>query len=375
MATKKTNKNVNASANATKVVCPVCGTSFEIPEHEQHVCGTAIAKDSGLGTVYLKPEGMPSQKCEGNAQAGGGNTQAGAGNARANSADIRIQKMKAAGIDVSKYFSITNASGEGVIMKWQNGIPVAVTDDELSQFGEIEKTIYANGYVKNTSLFRRWVMAQYLRAENNHGGLVGYMKNLGYEYSIKMLLEELRVQTRLYASDMSAFNNRNRFFNRYVATDVIRHHQKMVEKYIDGLQQHKCKGVPYKKVAGRNIFCADIYSKVIQPIYKHLADVSSTRTPLELYSAFKKFADNHIKLSWQTSQCPEWKDAFKAAGAYYTLQNLIKFHGVRINGLDLYASLEALEKKTTECINECCGFALHGFAREVIKESGFKWGK
>lgn len=40
----------------TKVVCPKCGASIAIPEHESFTAGIAIGKDSGLGTVTLPLE-------------------------------------------------------------------------------------------------------------------------------------------------------------------------------------------------------------------------------------------------------------------------------------------------------------------------------
>ncbi|MGN0043771.1 hypothetical protein [Alistipes indistinctus] len=34
-----------------------------------------------------------------------------------------------------------------------------------------------------------------------------------------------------------------------------------------------------------------------------------------------------MKLPHETSQCKAWIDAYKGAGAFYTMQNLIRFHG------------------------------------------------
>ena len=65
--------NNKTNNNQTRVVCPICKTSFAIPEHQSIGCGIAIGKDSNLGTIYLTPE------------------------------DKRLDALKAAGIDVSNF--------------------------------------------------------------------------------------------------------------------------------------------------------------------------------------------------------------------------------------------------------------------------------
>ena len=127
MATNNSN-NVNknmSNNNETKVMCPVCGTEFAIGEHEHKVKnGIAIGKDSGLGEVFL-----PVSK--------------------------RGDALRAAGIDTSKYFSISLPTGGEQLMKMTDGKAVPVTDDD-----PIMAAIVKQGTVPNRSLFRRWVMSQ-----------------------------------------------------------------------------------------------------------------------------------------------------------------------------------------------------------------------
>jgi hypothetical protein len=55
--------------------------------------------------------------------------------------------------------------------------------------------------------------------------------------------------------------------------------------------------------------------------------------------AVQHFNKLRVKLNWKTSQSKVWVDAYKGSGAYFTLQNMIRFHncfiyddhGVKLN--------------------------------------------
>jgi hypothetical protein len=85
-----------------------------------------------------------------------------------------------------------------------------------------------------------------------------------------------------------------------------------------------------------------------------------------------------IGLDWKTSHCNEWFDAYKGAGAYYTMKNIILFHEGRFrdsNGrfLSKQASLDYLEAKAEEYSHE--GWRLFGVMRKLIKDAGININK
>lgn len=233
--TKKSNVNKNMNNNDTKVMCPVCGTEFAIGEHEHKVKNaTVIGADSGMGTVYL-----PVSK--------------------------RGEALRAAGIDISKYFSIQiPGGGEQLMQKTDDGRAVPVTDDD-----PIIKTILGGGTVPNRKLFRRWVMSQVfhgLTYKDYYGrelGFTQWLRNHGYEYQWEMLVEELRVQARLYENgDMENFSARNRWFDKTLAVTMAKDYIEQLRKDAERRKQHKCKGVPYiyinRSRFPKGIFVADI---------------------------------------------------------------------------------------------------------------------
>lgn len=293
MATKKNNQVNNNMSKETKVMCPVCGTEFAIGEHEHNVRnGIAIGKDSGLGEVYL-----PVSK--------------------------RGEVLRKAGIDTSKYFSIDLPTGGSQLMRLNEaGIPVAVTHDD-----PVLAAIREQGTVPNRSLFRRWVMSQVFHGLTSRHGFAKWLQWHGYKYQWTMLIEELRVQAKLYGRDMENFTARNRWFNRDLAVAMAEDYVEQLRKDANARPQHKCKGVPYVTVARQHYFVSDIEKKLIKPIADRIHAIENATSPQRLYEAVKHFWKQAPHVASIYKQCAAWKDAYKGMGAYATMQNLLRFHG------------------------------------------------
>ncbi len=340
-------KNVNMSNNETKVMCPVCGTEFAIGEH-QHTVKNAIVigVDSGLGSVYL-----PVSK--------------------------RGEALQAAGIDTNKYFSLRLPTGGEQLMTYdENGIPVAVKADD-----PIMQQIVKGGTVPNRSLFRRWVMSQVFHGlmwESRYSGdgFTGWLKMHGYKYQWEMLLQELRVQARLYKNgDMENFNARNRWFDKGLAIEMANDHIEQMRKDANGRPTHKCKGVPYVKYDCVNYFVSDIDKKLIAPMREYALKIQTANNPQQLYEAVKQFCGHaHLNVAGGFKQNASWKDAYKGMGAYATMQNLLRFHGCSFpKDNDYYErGLNGLEMLDNAAIayQEGEGWRLFGLMKQMLKENG-----
>jgi len=362
MATTKKNENKNTVTNkksaaatsprggqdgATKVMCPVCGTEFAIGEHEHTVKNaTVIGADSGLGSVYL-----PVSK--------------------------RGEALKSAGIDTSKYFSLRLPTGGEQLMTYdENGIPVAVKADD-----PIMQQIVKGGTVPNRNLFRRWVMSQVFHGlmwESRYSGdgFTGWLKMHGYKYQWEMLVEELRVQARLYKNgDMENFNARNRWFDKALAIEMANDHIEQMRKDAGDRPQHKCKGVPYIKYDCTNYFVSDIEKKLIAPMSDYVQKIESAKNPQQLYETVKRFCDHaHLNVAGSFKQNAAWKDAYKGMGAYATMQNLLRFHGCTFpKDNDFYkrgrSGLDCLEDAAKSYVNGE-GWRLFGLMKQMLDENG-----
>lgn len=319
-----------------------------------------------------------------------------------NSRENRMEALKAANIETGKYFSVTLPEGlkPGSTINVtisEDGSPVIVSPEKKrnSEEESFLSQIYEDGYVRNTRLHRRWVMAQMFRMLNYKSlvtGKSGYDAYLndhyGYQYQFEMMLEEIRVLAELQDRDMEAFNERSRFFIPDVVSFTCEDYINKLEAFINKLPVHKCKGVPYKKVFGRNIFVEDLNKYVYYPQKSNFADVkrvvinirnhSITFSYKDLYRVLRKFCANMYKLPNETPKCKEWKDAFKGEGSYYTLMNLIKFHGCRVPGvkgniMSLKDSLADVES----AVEQYRGlyYKLFAYMKYVIEANNFDFNK
>lgn len=354
MATTKKTTTVNKKSATTKrtipvtdggetrVMCPVCGTEFAIGEHEHAVKGgVAIGKDSGLGDIYL-----PVSK--------------------------RGDALKAAGIDPSKYFAIQiPGGGEQMMMKTGDGKAVPVSDDD-----PILAVIRKGGTVPNRSLFRRWVMSQVFHGLMWKWGFTDWVKHHGYDYQWEMLVEELRVQAKLYGKDMENFEARNRWFNKELAVTMAQDYIEQMEADANSRKTHKCEGVPYIKFFRQNVFVKDIYKKLVEPMVRLKAAIYNAKTPQKLYEAVRAFNKARMQggNSGNYKQTAEWKDAYKGMGAYATMQNLLRFHGCafpRDNGFyeRRLSGLQMLEN-AAKIYADGEGWRLFGLMKQMLDENG-----
>lgn len=363
MATKKTTVSKNTVTNKksatttkrtipvtdgseTKVKCPVCGTEFDVlAEHEHKEKNvTVLGSDSGLGTVYL-----PVSK--------------------------RGEALQAAGIDTSKYFSIQLPGGGEQMMKMEDGKAVPVDEND-----PIIRQIIGGGTVPNRKLFRRWIMSQVF-----HGllyecryygdGFTGWLKSHGYVYMWGQFIEELRVQATLYGKDMENYRNRNRWFDKALAITMAGDYIEQLRKDANDRPKHKCKGVPYVTVEHVHYFCSDIEKKLIRPLWAYVRKIETAQNPQALYEAVRRFWMECPVKSWHYDQCAEWKDAYKGAGAFFTMQNLLRFHGCHFpKNNDFYErgrdAMKMLENAALTYAADGEGWRLFGLMKQMLDENG-----
>lgn len=293
----------------------------------------------------------------------------------------RMNALNKAGINTGKYFNIELPNGlkAGSTISVQineNGEPVIVEDN-------IAKQIIEDGYVRNTKLHRRFVMAQmfqmldYVSYDGKETGFDAALRHYGYDYQFKMMLEEIKVLSKLEVRDYDTFKERASFFAKEVVVRTCEDYINKLKKHIDTFKTYKCKGVPYKKVCGVNIFCEDLNKKIYTPLTIKLNKIRCTRNYTEMYNALANFTRDMIKLPYNTPKCKVWIDAFKGEGAYYTLKNLVMFHDCKILARYVFftrdQSIAILNSKLDEYKGE--GWRMFAFMKKVIKDNNFDFNR
>lgn len=350
-------KKLTMKKKETKVLCPECGAEFAIAEKEFTTVATVIGKDSGLGIIHPTVVGK-------------GNTPK-----PIKTAQERIETLREIGVDVSHLFAMHGANGGECIASNKDG-KLTILDDDDPLFALIAE----QGTVPNNRLFRRWVMAQMFRMlayvpykRYNPSGVTAAIHNLGYEYQWKMILNELHAQMKMERRDPVNFADRNRWFNAKVVELIAEDYINKLKERIKESKDYKCKSIPYKRVAGRDIFVSDLNSKLYYPLHNAARYIGYAKNATQLYDAVRKFNALRIKMKWDTPQSKVWVDAFKGSGAFFTMQNLIRFHGCVAyddNGkrLDKQISLAFISMKAEEYKNE--GWRLLAVLKKMLEDNG-----
>lgn len=367
---------------ATKVKCPKCGAEFLLPQKSTTATVNVIGKDSQLGTIYLTLDNSSGKKSK---------------------AQERIEKMREAGIDVSKFFAMNDANGnETQVRAIVNGGIRILPEDDV-----VVKSIIGGGTLLSSHLFKQHVLARMLkmltpydyrgyRMNGDYYDLSEYTKNLrlmGYDYQWRMLCDEFYRQAKMIAhGDIKSFTEDSQWYNKELAITMIEDYIIQLNKLVSTLRVKRHRGRAYvqlkqgKKVPfeGKESRVGYIYVDELDKLYNTyklirnalvLADDMRTTTNLviDFYNRMVplRFAPSHHKPNtpyFEAKQCAAWVDAYKGYGAYFSMQNLILFHGCTFYGKTKDESIQFL--------NECIAYGAEGYwmlgaLRNMLKTNNF----
>ena len=298
----------------------------------------------------------------------------------------RMEALNNAGVDTSKYFTVNLPEGikPGATISLvinENGQPVVVNEKKNDV---IANQIITDGYVRNSKLHRRFVMAQmfqmlnYVSYDGTGSGYNAYLRKLyNYKYTFNMMLEELRVLSKLEERDNESFEERSHFFTKDVVIYVLNDYMEKLEDYIDQLPTKKCKGIPYKYVKGMDIFVDDLNKKIYEPLRECIFAIKYAKNYSQMYRLLKNFMYKMVKLPYDTPKSKAWVDAYKGEGAYYTMKNLLMYHNCFVeteNGIKLYGTKAVgfIEYKLDEYQGE--GWRMFALMKKVIAINNFDYG-
>ena len=350
----------NQSVNETKLTCPKCGTEFAIPSKTHVTIGIAIGKDSGLGTIHPEVVGQDKPSSEQPVKL-------------PSKADERIAALKEVGVDVSGFFSMKGSDGGEYVGKMEDGKMSILADDD-----PVYDAILQGGDVYNWKLARRWVMSQMfhmlaLEGSKKYGeynnSITAQIRQKGYDYMWKQMEEELYAQYKMDKNgDVDNFNDRNHWFNNEVLAAMIADYRYQLHLHVKhNVKVQKCKGVPYKRICGENVFVDDIQKKVFAPIDEYEGRALKATQPAALYAIVHEFNKIRKTRGWEPKQSAEWLDAYKGAGAFFTMQNLIRYHKCRFEGMSKKASYSCLKDLAYEYEGE--GWRMIGLLRQFLKDN------
>ena len=277
------------------------------------------------------------------------------------------------------------------VLKAMGFTPFEFGKQTVDRNDPVVQQIYENGYIKNEKLHRRWITAQTMRLlgwydcieyDRNKNPLDKWTFNVRNHYNWKYCLKQIANECNAI-SHLPEDSIRAKFFTSEKIRAMISDYIKETRLYCSRLKKRNCKGIPYVKVKGRDVFVADIEKKIISPIidlYSSFLRITGSKNFYkEASKLIKNFlkSDNYINLPWRAKISDSWIDMFKKSGAYYTMDNLVKYHGLelidysnnaRLNRED---SLDYLNK----CANDPCssGYKLLALLKNSLAENNFKF--
>lgn len=280
----------------------------------------------------------------------------------------RMNTLNQNGIDTSRFFTLTA----------NYDIPKGSTID--IQVNPVAKQIITDGYVKNTKLHRRWITAQYLRMLNSTSGWYSYLKyHYPYMYQLKMMIEEVRVLSILCEKDTEACRERCQFFTPTRIKEILHCYYRDVEGYLNSLRVHTRRGgCKYIKVNHLgNIKVENKDSRLLEPIRTLIAIVDEQYRYSDIYETLKVMEKKLVRVPDEHEKIKEWVDAFQHEGAYYTLMNLVKFHGCAIKENATYGryrdykGADAVNYLKDSSLHSDEGYVWHALLKETIEYNNF----
>lgn len=371
---------------STHVLCPHCGTEFEIA-NESDKCNHSPLTN---GLYYLVPKST-SKLSQDVLNQFINNLE----NAHISNGNLIIPNGNT---DIDP-FDEFDANHPDINL---NNIDINNDDDEDDGYDEIEKSILNDGYIPNNQLWRRWIMAQMLRHykdENGNSNFDSYfVSGKPYRYQWETILNEIKALRHLSGQELI---DRERFFNMDVIKAAAKDYEKRIDFYIrkkakrhidkglnkkninkDIIRKHTYVKMPYSQHAkiylANDANITDIkhttYSTFTQLVHEQVHRILTCDNYNELYYVVKNFMKK-CPLNVPLMKSSAWKNAFKGAGAYYTMDNMIKFHDCNfiVSGkkVTTQQSLHMLENKTIEYRNEY--YKLYALMKQFVKDNNFDY--
>lgn len=300
-------------------------------------------------------------------------------NKKVNNAESRKVTLEVNGLSADSFISLKLANGQTLTVSG-NGIK-ELSADELAD--ALKNAV--GGNINNDNLHRRWVMAQWFRQYNHPKGYAYAVSQLTQAYQWKMLDKELETLAKLERKDPEYFAERTVFFNITNITEMLSEYEQDLKNRVEHSKIHHCHGVPYIKLAGNNIFTADIPKKIYRNLEIAIIEFSKSgnyNTALQRYRRIK----NTYLLKYRTDKKTAGKvflEAYKASGAYYTLQNMVQCHDCSLREFDLenvrfndriYTGKAAyLYMKSLLPVYASESYRWTGMLRQCIKDNNFKF--
>lgn len=204
----------------------------------------------------------------------------------------------------------------------------------------IEAMIRDSGWLQDPDLWRQWIFTQMLRAcqaRDPEAFRARFFNARPYAYQWDVAVRELKIHVKARPSESAT---RPMFFELPVI-------DRMLSDYIAALdvfaanpkRQRRDSNGAYVSIKGERIYLASVSDCKSFAAYKKLARKTLDRTRRARKAGSYRLALKAVEDFKSTALMPPalpkseaWMDAFTGNGAYYTMDNLVRFYGCQFTG-------------------------------------------
>lgn len=256
------------------------------------------------------------------------------------------------------------------------------------------------GYLDVKNIVRRWIPAQCLRMLYSKDGFHSQINNVSYKYSWKVLIDDLKRQrVMIRKGDIDGFKDRNRWYNQELAVYMADSYINELLTYMNNAPVYNHRGRSYIKLRcqlnhGLGVHI-DEFDRIKTALNIKRDDIEEAETIDELVKAVKEFDKVRKSIHWNPEHVDDaFVNVYKAAGAYYTMKDMILFENCKMktfkNGevlvsghnidsetrrfIDREDSLDALEDAANLIVErdvKCFGYQLLGVLKDFLKYNHF----
>ena len=214
----------------------------------------------------------------------------------------------------------------------------------------VETMIRESGWLQDPDLWRQWIFTQMIRtcqARDLDAFKEKFLSARPYAYQWDTAIREIKMRVKANPSESA---ERPLFFTFSVLLRMVSDYMSALDAFAANPRRQRRDGNgTYFSVKGERIYLSASSGRKSGETYRKRAEKAlsglrraqssgSCRFALKTIEAFKSTA----LLSANLPKSDAWMAAFAANGAYYTMDNLIRFHGCRFLGRDgRPSSLEA----------------------------------
>lgn len=260
----------------------------------------------------------------------------------------------------------------------------AETEDTVNESNDsldaIEQSIIQDGYIPNNNIWRRWIMAQMLRHYQDPDTGADtfnkyFIKDKPYSYQWKVLINELKAIRRMPANSPERAM-RLQFFNPALCVEMLKEYRDLINQIPEQHYGTYWKGKYGKWSSFRTTMDKSHAIAYVQARIQHLKDclnANDDKSSAAISGAISTASIFLSKMPVKRNTMPKskaWINAFKGNGAYYTMDNMIKFHGCHFSSVNandkdaIQQSLAELQRQVYDCNGEF--YKLFGCMKEFI---------